>query len=399
VLIVVLFHSVGSQASFFVNAVVHDSRSLAVADWFFFFCITFQMPLLFFVAGYFAVPSLQQKGAVYFALSKVFRLVIPAAIVFVLLNPVHRYLYHWSRDFEAGLPTMSYLEFVPHFFGGASWFEVKSLLLHEYSILHLWFITVLFTLFVVYALLSVAFPSLAWKASNNLQVCTQACIVKQMAVAGVVGWLGAALSLMFWPSFEWMMVGSFLTFEVPSIFLHVTYFGLGIAAYRSSWFGHVSKVGSIWAWLLPCSVMAVVMIVFDVAIVKSEMQLLQTYWIALLYWASTSIACLLFLGSFLTVMRHYCNTTSPVHKYLARTSYRVYLLHYVVGCCVQFAFFHMPGLSPYVVLIGTAIGSLAFTFLFVAAIEGPARWYAEATKRVLDTQKKDVLEGAFQQAG
>jgi hypothetical protein len=42
------------------------------------------MPLLFFVAGYFSVPSLQGKGPGRLAVNKVFRLVIPAAAVFVL---------------------------------------------------------------------------------------------------------------------------------------------------------------------------------------------------------------------------------------------------------------------------------------------------------------------------
>ena len=398
VLIVVLFHGVGSQADFFVNAVVHDTRSLAVANWFFFFCITFQMPLLFFVAGYFAIPSLQRKGTGRFVVSKVFRLLIPAAVVFVLLNPIHRYLYHWSRDFEAGLPKMGYLEFLPHFFGGASWFEIKSLLLHEYSILHLWFITVLFTLFVIFALLSVFLPVTRFEELRCSQACTLPLILRQMAVAGVVGLARRSTN----PA-------------VPSVFRVDN--GRLVPDVRGA-FG-----------LLACdlflprnhglperlvcraedarldlgvadsvAVMAVVMILFDMAIVESEMQLLETYWIALLYWAFTTIACLLFLGSFLAVMRRYCNTTSPVHKYLARTSYRVYLVHYCVVCCVQFAFLQLAGLSPYTVLIGTAIGSVALTFLLVAAVEPLARWYAETTKRMLKRRSPEMLETMPHQA-
>ena len=77
VLIVVVFHCILSQVGFFTDAIAVDPRPLTIAAWICFFCYAFQMPLLFFIAGYFAVPSLDSKGISDFIRSKLLRLLIP----------------------------------------------------------------------------------------------------------------------------------------------------------------------------------------------------------------------------------------------------------------------------------------------------------------------------------
>ena len=76
----------------------------------------------------------------------------------------------------------------------------------------------------------------------------------------------------------------------------------------------------------------------------------------------------------------YCSQSSVVQRHLARISYRVYLVHFAVVSCVQFAFLRMPNLSPCFTLFGTIVVSLALTYLFAAALMLPARWYARLTK-------------------
>ena len=353
VLIVVVFHCILSQVAFFSEAVVWDPRSLTIATCFCFFCYAFQMPLLFFLAGYFAVPSLQSKGPGRFVVSKLFRLLIPAALVLIFLNPIHRYLFHWSRDFKAGLPSMRYLEYLPQFFAGVSWLEFDSLMAWEYSILHLWFITLLFFFFVSYAFIAARLPGLSIKdGSHRAGACSTRRILAQLCVAGIAAWLAAAGVLWFFESFKWVMVGSFLTFELPSVCWHAACFALGIVAFRSRWFAKPDALGRVWAWVVPCAAVAVIVIVVD-DITVVDPTWMQKYWFVLLYWVLKSVSCMLFLGAFLTAMMRYCNKTSPIHKYLSRTSYRVYLLHFSVVSCVQFAFLKMPGLSPYMTMAGS----------------------------------------------
>lgn len=77
----------------------------------------------------------------------------------------------------------------------------------------------------------------------------------------------------------------------------------------------------------------------------------------------------------------------------------MYLLHFSVVSCVQFRFLKMPGLFPYMTLIGTAVTSLIFTFVFVAALETPARWYAEATRNLLSGERLEAGETELSKAG
>jgi fucose 4-O-acetylase-like acetyltransferase len=98
VLIVFLFHSTYSQTAFSEGQTVSDPRKLPVANVFVLACYMFQMPLLFFISGFFALPSLRPRGFWRFCLAKVYRLIIPAFVVLLLLNPIRRYLFHCFQE-------------------------------------------------------------------------------------------------------------------------------------------------------------------------------------------------------------------------------------------------------------------------------------------------------------
>ena len=106
------------------------------------------MPALFFVAGFFALPSLQRRGLDGFVREKLVRLAIPWIFAVIFLAPLVTYMIYVSRD-----NPMGYLEFWTTDFWGP---------MFQQSVY--WFLGVLFALFLL----------LAW-VTPRARACRPAC--------------------------------------------------------------------------------------------------------------------------------------------------------------------------------------------------------------------------------
>ena len=108
--------------------------------------------MFFFVAGYFFLSSFQSKGMWRFITAKFTRLVIPSMLVLLLLNPVHRYIHHYTRGFTDGVPAMGYLEYRTVLRGKlGKWFMQGNNNAFEFSLLYLWFVNLLFVFLLVFS--------------------------------------------------------------------------------------------------------------------------------------------------------------------------------------------------------------------------------------------------------
>ena len=87
VLLVVVLHSAGAYSNHTSWWTVNDTNSIFF-DYLLGVLDVFLMPTLFFIAGFFALPSLQQKGKWRFIKSKFRRLAIPWLLGIVLLIPI-----------------------------------------------------------------------------------------------------------------------------------------------------------------------------------------------------------------------------------------------------------------------------------------------------------------------
>ncbi len=88
---VVLFHAVAAYSTVTPHWSVHDGSSFA-ADIIRKVFDVFMMPIFFFVAGYFALPSLLKKGAWQFLRGKFNRLGIPWLFAIFVIIPIFQYL-------------------------------------------------------------------------------------------------------------------------------------------------------------------------------------------------------------------------------------------------------------------------------------------------------------------
>jgi glucans biosynthesis protein C len=378
VAIMVVFHCLISQMEYPVWPVV-DPRPTAVAKWCVFWADIFQMPLLFFIAGYFTIPSLRPRGVLGFLRAKFFRLLVPAALVLVLLNPVHRYLYHYTRSFQEGIGPMSYFAYWKEFFCHANWCEYGDMVTFEFSLAHLWFVTLLFLFFVVTAV------SVGWRqrfagtrSELQAQEASERPILPTVCLAVFAQWAAGAI-LLFWVKlFDWVMIASTILFELPAVTLHVCFFTLGIVAYRRRWLSRPMALGSPLWWLVACVPLTVVKLALDDWSV-ADVAFLDSYPLSLAYWSVKTICCTCYLFLMLSFAVRYCNQPSRIQWHFASISYRVYLVHLVVVFLVQFAFWNFPGASAGVVLIGTAALTLILTYLAAISLSPLAVWYAAWT--------------------
>jgi len=90
VLLVVIYHSVAAYSTVAPHWAYHDTSFLA-ADIIRELLDVFMMPVLFFVAGYFALPSLEKKGLWAFLKDKIARLLVPWALAVLIFMPLVLY--------------------------------------------------------------------------------------------------------------------------------------------------------------------------------------------------------------------------------------------------------------------------------------------------------------------
>jgi fucose 4-O-acetylase-like acetyltransferase len=110
VLLVLIFHSGASYGSAVEFWPFHEANPSKIIDLFMFLLDTFMMSILFFIAGYFALPSLQKRGIGHFLKDKLKRLGLPWLIVTILLLPLLDYLHYRSNSVNSGLLFRGYAE-------------------------------------------------------------------------------------------------------------------------------------------------------------------------------------------------------------------------------------------------------------------------------------------------
>jgi glucan biosynthesis protein C len=118
VLLVVVLHSACAYSNNTQWWTVNDANSIFF-DYLLGVLGVFLMPTLFFIAGYFALTSLQQKGKWLFIKSKLIRLGLPWLLGVILMVPMINYIHFYSRDYPVSLLSL-WGRFVKNLEGGLS---------------------------------------------------------------------------------------------------------------------------------------------------------------------------------------------------------------------------------------------------------------------------------------
>ncbi len=150
---------------FFV-VVLHCAASYGINEWWYvydpkecrlifsyvmFFVDTFAMPMLF-IAGYFALPKIEQKGTFGFIKSKFVRLGIPWLICIVFIAPIIDFINHHTHGYNYS--SLNYGQFWLEWLKRAIDFQFGFLTATEqFNQFVYWFISLLLFFFIVFALI------------------------------------------------------------------------------------------------------------------------------------------------------------------------------------------------------------------------------------------------------
>ena len=297
------------------------------------------MPALFFVAGFFALPSIERRGPGGFLREKVVRLAIPWAFAVVFLAPLATYMTYVSR----GVPT-GYLQFWTTDFWGP---------MFQQSVY--WFLGVLFACFVL----------LTWVYLASTRLQASAPRVEQprgrLFVAFVA--LTAVGSILASPYFgldDWQPLSILFVVQPARVAFYAGYFILGIYAERRGWLSATGFRPDLGPWGWGCVLTGLAYL--TVRMSGTPVTVPERALAALLF----ATFCLTAMMAGLALFQRWVNGAGPAWRTLAANSFGIYYVHPLI--LYPLAYLLVPLAAPaiakatFLVLV-TLGGSLAVSAL------------------------------------
>lgn len=292
------------------------------------------MAMMFFIAGYFALKSLQKKGIQHYIKNKSIRIGVPWAIGAIMLAPIAGYFIHFSRD----LP-MEFFQFIFY----DHW-------VNSYQQSVYWFLGVLFTFFLILAL--------AFKFSTKLQsVQPKTTEPTWKLYLGLI--LFCIASMLFANQFytmnDWFTGIYVVMFQPVKLPLYIAYFCLGIYAYLNNWYPIKSENLKLKYRFLFWLVTAILYLLDRIKILppisdtEFAAQLSQIVLFNLYCFSS------LFFG--VALFQTKVNANSTFWRAMNSTSYGIYFIHILILCPLAYVFLSlsMPLVVKSTLVIGLTI--------------------------------------------
>ena len=341
VLFVLIVHSGVSYGSMVAFWPYHDPNPSEFVDILLLLLDVFMMSILFFIAGYFALPSLQKRGGGRFIKGKFKRLGIPWLVVTILVLPVLDYIHHYTQSIGRGLSPRGYaahwwlnVKKIAEFYTGRMRMSRYLDMTEHFYQRYLWFLSLLLLFIVLFWLLHQAWKK--WSPRRERpgggETTSNRAVYTALALAGLLSILIFALVKLFLSSptdpfdMVWFSLGNLIQFETAKLAFYVPYFGLGVYAYSREWFTSGIDFGRPWVWGLICFLLMVVNMLVgrSMAMAAAPCVALQIYFLVLY-----PLWTLSFLGVFTAFASRRWNRAAPLSRALAANSYNMYLVHYV----------------------------------------------------------------------
>jgi glucans biosynthesis protein C len=306
------------------------------------------MPALFFVAGFFALPSLARRGSSGFVREKIVRLAIPWAVGVIFLAPLATYMTYVSRDIPTG-----YWEFWTTDFWGP---------MFQQSVY--WFLGVLFALFLVLAWASEASPRVA-ASEPRVEEPRARLFVTFIALTAA----GAAL---FAPALgvdDWMPLFPF-TVQPARIAFYIGYFVLGIYAERRGWFSATGFRPDLGPWGWGCVLAGVAYLTVRLA---GPLDTAAGRAVAAGLFA---VFCLAAVIAGIAVFERWFNGSGRAWHTLAANSFGIYYVHPLILYPLAYLLLDLPApaaVKATILVLVTLAGSLAVSALVLKRLPGVRR--------------------------
>jgi glucan biosynthesis protein C len=363
VVLVIVYHAVAAYAINAPHWVIHDTSMLA-ADIVRELFDVFMMPILFFVAGYFALTSLEKKGVWEFLKDKVKRILVPWALAVFIVAPLALY----DQAVKHIQPFWKYwLWYLGQFELRLRYTQTP---VGPTTQMIYWFLSLLFAFFLIFALVYEVVRK--WRGTG-IQLAAHKIEAGNSILIGLVTF-GLLMSLAYFvllilvPDSSWLTLYMFLEFQVTRLVPYAGAFAFGIYAQSQGWFTDGKQLGSLTLWGAASAVLAVVYLAFGQPVfvdTAGTAKLSTGYLLAFAFLRSFLLLSLLVL--FVSFGLRYWNHANKLDQQLAATSYNIYLVHFFIVVALQMALTGWVG--------GLASIKVAIVFLAALALSfGISRW-------------------------
>jgi hypothetical protein len=343
-LCVILYHSVTAYSTTTPQFPIHDADPIAFADYVRWLFDPFMMPMFFFMAGFFAMPSLTNKTPGAFVYDKIRRIGVPWLAVMVSFAGLLLFGARFKTAFQHQ-EIISFGDILTEMIQGFLYIGAPRI----GGQLHLWFMSLLLFFFLVFAIV--------WKVAGLWGKQTRNRTSGPNSVENIPlrlllfgAGIGAAYYVVvhFFPRINDFLQVSLLSFEPTKIIANGGFFGLGVYAYCRGWLAENKALGSVafWLSLLVASLLTFLVSGNDILVARSiphgfpELQLL-------IFAAARSFLCLSVVMLMLSVARRYWRSPSILIRRISDNSFHIYIIHLfiVLGC--QGALLNWPGGSTW----------------------------------------------------
>jgi glucans biosynthesis protein C len=357
VFLVVVFHMTCSYSHYTTWWAVNDDNSVFF-DYLLLFLDIFLMPVLFFIAGYFTLPSIDRRGTWLFIKNKIIRLGIPWLIGVFLLPPMRIYIYECSRGVESIGLWKNFVKTI----GKAATFRTGFITsFDQFNHSHFWFLTLLLSFFVVFALLhhgrdrrSIAIHSEIPSDKSIISILVLICVITTI--------LTLLMFLLFGkdPSNRepWIIIASVIQFQTTRVLLYIICFGLGIYAFHKNWLSSGLFSQNLFFWIV---ITILLMIGKEIAFAS-----LVNHFTPIVGIIHVALKSFLVFSIIMTLMAFggKCwNNGNKLNRVFARNSYIVYLIHFVIVLSIQLLMYKWLNVSIYFKFVIGSILSIVLSFL------------------------------------
>lgn len=259
------------------------------------------MLIMFFIAGYFALPSLQKKGSGVFLRDKFIRIGAPWVFGALFLAPPTAYMTYFSRHVPMG-----YLEF---------WRTDFWSKLYQQSVY--WFLGVLLAMFCALSLAH----HLSRGVRESKPVVARPSWTLFASFGGLMT-LGFLTMNLFFPLDQWSHNYLFV-YQPVRLPLYIGYFVLGIYASQRGWFTANGYQPRLMPWSVGCLLAGILYLGFRLAMAATLTTVFGKIGVAILF----NALCLTALMAGAAVFQRHVNGAGWFWKHQAAASFGIYYVH------------------------------------------------------------------------
>jgi hypothetical protein len=336
----------------------------------------FAMPLLFYIAGYFAVPTIKKKGVANFLKGKLKRLGIPWLICILAICPILPLVYHYTRD---GLTlSTSYWDLWLALMKNAADFNIGIIYSmnalmqnNQFYQRYMWFLSLLLLFFFVFSVVYLLKRN--WFDTVNQPVIPEApSISSTLKILAIVGFLTFFCSFimigtMFFlaPKLSnpepFFSLGNVIQFRPSRLFLFIIYFTFGILTFKNKWIECGKFPGHFRTWVISFVIILIAFFYARHLMLSGPEDLKEIFGPVFFFFLNFLTISTLGLSASLALK--YWNQQTAVNRNLASNSYNMYLAHYLFVLMFQLVLFNVPGMPGLLKFGIVSILSMMFTYM------------------------------------